>query len=241
MGMNEAFRDAAPRARWVRVLLWLLVTNNLVALVADAFERSVLSRIQAHGFTSAEAAQSAAEMSDRLQAVIGVVQITLLLVAYVLGGMWIVRVARNVRALGARGLEISPGWAVGWYAVPLGNLFKPFHAMQEIWCASVSAARWREIATPSWLRLWWGCWLASNILDQASFRFTLRAKELDELLTANAVGAVSEVADIALCLIFALVVARVTAAQKAQWLSGAIPAPREMPVVGDPLGAVPPT
>ena len=241
MGMNEAFRDAAPRARWVRVLLWLLVTNNLVALVADAFERSVLSRFQAHGFTSAEAAQSAAEMSDRLQAAIGVVQITLLLVAYVLGGMWIVRVARNVRALGARGLEISPGWAVGWYAVPLGNLFKPFHAMQEIWCASVSAARWREIATPSWLRLWWGCWLASNILDQASFRFTLRAKELDELLTANAVGAVSEVADIALCLIFALVVARVTAAQKAQWLSGAIPAPREMPVVGDPLGAVPPT
>lgn len=240
MGMEGAFRDAMPRARWVRRLLWLMIAGNLVALAADGFERSVLARLQARDFASAEAFQVAATWSDRLQAVTGAAQVVLLMAAYILGGMWIVQVARNVRALGARDLEISPGWAVGWYAVPVGNLFKPFHAMQEIWCASVSAARWREMATPGWLRLWWGCWLVSNVLGQAALRLTLRAKGVDELLLANSVSMVQKGADIVLCAAFALVVARVTAAQNAQWLAGAIPQPRESPTAGDPLVAVPP-
>ena len=93
-----------------------------------------------------------------------------LLTAYVIGAVWIYNAACNARALGARGLQISPGWAVGWYFVPLMSLFKPFQGMEEIWTASASAAGWRSQRTPALLRWWWGAWLLANVAGAAVFR-----------------------------------------------------------------------
>lgn len=238
--MEEFFRDATPRARWLRRLLWLLMGGHVVALAADVFERSVLTRVQSMDAGNKDALLAVAVQSDRWQLVVSVVVLSLLLAGYVISGMWIVRVARNVRALGARDLEISPGWSVGWYAIPFGNLFKPFQAMQDIWRASVSAAQWRQVATPGWLRIWWGCWLASNIIGQASLRLTLRSDGIDDLLTANAVSMIDGGVDIVLCAMFALVVARVTAAQNRQWQAGVFHVHDVPPSLGEPSAMAPP-
>lgn len=48
---------------------------------------------------------------------------------------WFSRSYRNLRALGAEGLEYSPGVAVGWWFVPIGNCWKPFGVAVEIWKA----------------------------------------------------------------------------------------------------------
>jgi hypothetical protein len=236
MAMETSFRDAMPRARWLRRLLWWMLACHAAALAADVFERSVLLRAQTMDAGSMDAVRAAATWSDRLQLATAIALVLAWLVGYVAGGLWIVRVARNVLALGATGLDISPGWAVGWYAIPVGNLFKPFHAMQDIWRASVDAMHWRQVATPEWLRLWWGCWLGSNILSQASLQLTIRAKHIDDLLLANAVSVADEVAGIALCLMFALVVARVTATQNRQWLAAPFPVPDAMSPNADPPG-----
>lgn len=223
--MIEPFRDAQPRMRWLRRMLYVMVLGDLIALASDAYERSVLRQIIDRTFVSVETIQAAAESSDRLQRVIGVSQLLLVVTTFVLGARWILRAARNARALGAQGIEASPGWAVGWYFVPFANLVKPFRAMDEIWRASASASRWRQLATPALLRFWWGCWLVVAVIGNASMRLALHAKELDELLLSNTVGIVYEIADIALCLAFAAVVARITAMQGRQWLAGGIPAP----------------
>lgn len=223
--MTGSFQDAQPLMRWLRRMLWVMVALDLLALALDAYERSVLRQLADRSFVSVEAVQDAAELSDRLQGVMGVSQLLVLVVAYVLGGCWIVRVARNARALGAQGMAVSPGWAVGWYFIPFANLIKPFRAMDEIWRASASPARWQQLASPTLLRVWWGCWLVVAFMGNASMRLTLRAKELDELLQANTVGIASEIADITLCLVFAAVIVRVTAMQGQQWLASGIPAP----------------
>jgi len=85
-----------------------------------------------------------------------------LIPAYVVGAFWTYNAACNVRALGARGLRISPGWAVGWFAVPFMSLFKPFQAFEEIYLASGSPVGWRQAKTPWLLRWWWGLWLAAG-------------------------------------------------------------------------------
>lgn len=87
-----------------------------------------------------------------------------LILTYVAAAFWIFNAACNARAFGAKGLEISPGWAVGWYFVPIMCLFKPFQGMEEIWEASVSPASWRSQRTPVLLRLWWGAWLLTNLI-----------------------------------------------------------------------------
>jgi len=62
----------------------------------------------------------------------------LLIATYVVFGMWIYRAAANIVAAMVPGFDYTPGWAVGWYFVPLANLFKPFGAMRQIWNASHS-------------------------------------------------------------------------------------------------------
>lgn len=219
-------RDPGWLARWLRGLLWLLLAGHLVSLGADAFERWVLQRALAPGDTTLQALQSLARTSDRLQSSVAIAVLLVLLATYVVAGIWIVRAGRHVRALGAEGLEISPGWGVGWYAIPFANLIKPFHAMRDIWCASNAPANWRSEPVPGLLRVWWGCWLVSNILSQASLRLALAAEDVPAMLGANAVSMVSQLAGVALCLAFLRVVAGINAAQVAQELAGAIPPPR---------------
>jgi hypothetical protein len=87
------------------------------------------------------------------------------------------RASKNARALGAKAMTITPGWAVGWYFIPFMNLFKPYQAMKEIYQASeptAGALDWKEATVPGFLGWWWGFWIVSNILSQAELRLSLR-------------------------------------------------------------------
>lgn len=82
----------------------------------------------------------------------------------------------NAHALGARGMEFSPGWAVGWYFIPIMNLFKPYHAVKEMHQALDPAAGsddWRLLgASPSVVGWWWAAWLVTNFLGNVAARVT---------------------------------------------------------------------
>ena len=74
--------------------------------------------------------------------------------------VWIHRANHNARARGATGLNMTPGWAVGWYFVPIAWFWKPYIAMKEIWQASANPKHWwRQDGSPL-LGWWWGLWLA---------------------------------------------------------------------------------
>lgn len=87
--------------------------------------------------------------------------------------VWTNRMNKNARALGARDMEYTPGWAVGWFFVPIANLFKPFSATNEIYRASEpgpDGVGWKEEPTPGILSFWWACWIIGNILERVSDR-----------------------------------------------------------------------
>jgi hypothetical protein len=78
---------------------------------------------------------------------------------------------RNLLGFGARLLEYSPGWAVGAFLTPVLNLIRPYSVVTEIWKASVpgtDGAEWIQEKTPVMIRLWWGFWLASNLVTWIS-------------------------------------------------------------------------
>jgi len=74
--------------------------------------------------------------------------------------VWIHRANYNARALGATGLKMTPGWAVGWYFVPIAWFWKPYQAMKEIWQASIDPKHWWRQGGSPLLSWWWGLWLA---------------------------------------------------------------------------------
>jgi hypothetical protein len=46
--------------------------------------------------------------------------------------IWVHRMQANTFALGVLGLRYTPAWAVGWYFVPIVNLWMPYRVMREI-------------------------------------------------------------------------------------------------------------
>lgn len=64
----------------------------------------------------------------RVQLIVGVLAVALFIA-------WMNRTYGKLPELGARDLQGSPGGAVGWWFVPLANLYVPFQYLREIWRA----------------------------------------------------------------------------------------------------------
>lgn len=100
---------------------------------------------------------------------VGWLLVAIFVVMVVMISMWLYRAAKNARSIRPR-METSPGWAVGWYFIPVANLWKPYQAMAEIWRISCAPDRWKSADTPLAMKAWWGAWLASNIMSNVSNR-----------------------------------------------------------------------
>jgi hypothetical protein len=70
-----------------------------------------------------------------LAAAVNSLLIGVTLVSYVVVGRRIYRTNVNAPTFND-GMSVTPGWAIGWFFVPVANLFKPYQAMKETWIAS---------------------------------------------------------------------------------------------------------
>ena len=101
-----------------------------------------------------------------------------MLFSVIVFGVWIVRSAKNgwlfaeVSRMRTRPgftvqqafLHDTPGWAVGWYFIPIANLWKPFAAMRDI----VTTSTLRQGPPAFLLPVWWTLWIVSLFTDRFS-------------------------------------------------------------------------
>ena len=161
------------------------------------------------------------EANDDRQTVVALADLGLYLVTAVCFGVWIVRAHRNVRALGARALTTTPGWAVGSFFIPILNLFRPYQAMRDLLQASHDPAKWRSAPGSPVLPLWWALWLITNLVHQIGFRLGRGENpSLSSLQEATTVMIAGELLEIALCFAAMGVVLLVARAQKASTAGG---------------------
>jgi Domain of unknown function (DUF4328) len=125
--------------------------------------------------------------------------------------IWLYRSYANLKLLGARGLSYSPGWAVGYYFVPIMSLFRPYQVMQEIWkgsdpaFATEGARGWRDAPSSAFVMPWWGFWLTANFAWQISIGNGSAPKpDIGNLKVGAWLGVIADVAAVAAgtCLIF---------------------------------------
>ena len=134
-----------------------------------------------------------------------------LLACFVLVGRWIYRVDSNAHAVGGE-MSITPGWAVGWYFVPLANLAMPYQAMREAWDSSHEAAAMEDERDSPLLPLWWGLWLVTNIVSNfAALCGGLESTPTSLALTANLIAALLNVP---LCLVLIQMARRLERVQR---------------------------
>jgi len=207
------FRSFSVSTTWVIRILWVLIAVDTLAVLSGYAEFRLLVEI---GSGSANYDISAAAQSnDNRQRVVAIVQVVLWLVGGVTTLAWIRLANKNARALGATDMEFTPNWAIGWYFIPVANLWKPYQAMAEIWRASGGSKNWKSEPAPGILAIWWFVWLASNILDRLAFRLTMKAELIPELQDASLVMIASDVLSVFLSLILLEVVKDISRRQMA--------------------------
>ncbi|HLR54835.1 MAG TPA: DUF4328 domain-containing protein [Pseudogracilibacillus sp.] len=81
--------------------------------------------------------------------------------------IWLYRAYAHLQEQHVTGLAHTPRWAIGWYFIPVMNLYKPFSVMRELTLASFHAVsnpdHWKLKKAPAYIIVWWLLFLGGNI------------------------------------------------------------------------------
>ena len=147
-----------------KIVLWLSMVQGLLAL----WILILIVGIQADMASFEGLYESfSTPIVELLGWTLDVLSSILFLVSAVFFCRWLYRAAANARALGAQGMEVKPGWAVGGFFIPILNLFLPYQAVKEIWLHGA----YQRDHSHSLVTKWWAAWLIGTITNRFSNRF----------------------------------------------------------------------
>lgn len=197
----------------LNLLLRISVVLSVLAIAVGFFENHSLVALDSK--LGLEEIDEKMLLSNLIVGLTGLVEFIVALITFIFGGRFLYFAHKNLREnLKAENLEFTPGWAIGWYCVPVMNAWKPFMVMRELWRASkTQKGWWTNPYTSKLLPWWWGFWVISLIIDRVSMKLSFKAKYVDELITSNLVTLSSDALEIPLTILFLLIVNKIYAMQ----------------------------
>jgi heme/copper-type cytochrome/quinol oxidase subunit 2 len=207
------------------VLLGLNVVLAAVAVVVRLSEVGLLQRIGRGELVTTEEASR----SDQRVAVVTITGIVVLVVTGVVWLVWQHRSQANLHAARLRELQYTPGWAVGWWLIPLASLVKPFQTVRELWKASGGDEHWWQTTTWPLIGWWWAAWISGFVLDRVASVVVDSASTLDTLIFGSRLFLGSEVVTIVAGILALAIVRSVNGRQemlRARPVEGEVPPPR---------------
>ncbi|MGZ8997894.1 MAG: DUF4328 domain-containing protein [Allosphingosinicella sp.] len=208
--MTSEYRDPGPLAQAAILWTWIWLGAQLLYGAASVFAFATLATLPGDTPVSMTASPPELMTSDLGLAISGLVLILTFFASGFLVLKWIHRVNSNAHVYSSE-MNVSPGWNVGFFFIPIANLWKPFQGVRETW--EVSFLQNREV--PGWMRWWWGCWLATNFIGNASFRIALEAETAEGASMAALLDIVSAIVSVPLALLLIRLIRTLTSAQEA--------------------------
>lgn len=198
--------ERRERAATYAIMLWL--ATSLCVAVSGAMLVASL------GGTGAIWSEAALEGVDRFTAIAAGIYFAAYILCAVCVARWLYRASANAHAVSDQ-MKISPGWGIGFFFVPVVNLWKPFQALRETWQASLSPEAPDNVPVPTTMRIWWGLWLLASVLGNISFRLSAGAKTVADVTTGGWLDIVSFVVDLPLAVSLIVVIRQLSANQRA--------------------------
>ncbi len=96
--------------------------------------------------------------------------VTFYLAANIVFFMWTYRAFARTPAVIGQTPEVSPGWAVGWYFVPIALYFKPYQALRDLWSMWLAVNPDDGSDVPSLFGWWWATSAFSILGGTVSWR-----------------------------------------------------------------------
>jgi hypothetical protein len=159
------------RATFAVAMLGASVMMDLVSIGAQFLEYLNLDSVSTNP-------EEDLNIFEILVGLAGLGQLLVRIVTAIAFCMWFYRAYKNLKAWGIPGLKYSAGWAVGYFFIPILNLFRPYQIAQEIWKASdpqvplEAGPQWRDNSGSSVIGAWWTFWIIANIVGQIAFRLS---------------------------------------------------------------------
>jgi Domain of unknown function (DUF4328) len=160
---HHSFRSPGDLGRWLRILLGASAGLSVVtAIVSYGWDRHTRFAITIGRDIRPNFPSLYPRPIGALAALLGLAtELTWL--------FWQHRVTRNVWARG-RPIKTSPGWAVGWWFIPIANLWMPAVAVYRVFRASVG----RGYRGGVWLiSAWWTAYILFTLLLPGVFVATM--------------------------------------------------------------------
>jgi len=122
--------------------------------------------------------------------------------------MWQRRIRKNADYIGITGLRFSTVGVVGWWFVPIMNIFRPYQVMKEMWQSNYHSVNeqpeWCNSMVSGLLGWWWGLLLVSGWIAYGAGNLSL-SRDPNLLIAggwmeivSSAIGVLSAVLAIAL-------------------------------------------
>lgn len=148
---------------------------------------------------------------------------------------WTYVAAMNAQASTTVELSNSPGWCVGWYFVPIANLWKPFTALKEIW--EISDVHRGSAAI---VGVWWFLRIATSVAERLHNGLASGTEfgGPNDVLFVNYLAIVVNVMTLGVFVLNGTIVHRLTNMQEEKYRLGMDHGgARECPSCGEPLEA----
>lgn len=196
MQKQYSMKDASSLTKWAKVFLYIGIAVGFLSLIATIIIENQDLRDMEIGYYIINAVQSIGYY----------ISIYIIL-------KWIHRMNNNLRAMGATDMKFTPGWAIGYFFIPVAQLWKPYQAMKEIWKASKNPAYWKTVKVPAVLPLWWTLWLILFPISFIANKLIESADTVSAGITAYNMLIISKVVEIAFCASFLYIISNISKMQ----------------------------
>lgn len=200
------------------VVLAIAAAASLVSLVIDLMYYDLLGRV---GRGEVGFDPNNPPRLETLRRVFSLLYFAFLIAELIVFLMWLYAAHVNLTRLGARGLRFSSGWAVGYFFIPILNLFRPVQAMQEIWKASapdsLDGHAWQHQPGAARIGFWWACWLISTFVGNIAAPMELSARDVETFRGGVVLSMVSTVFSILAGLLSIAVIRGITIRQRRKY------------------------
>ncbi|MER6250507.1 DUF4328 domain-containing protein [Streptomyces sp. NPDC001584] len=211
----------SPQGLATAVTVLLCVTGgvNLLSAGVNVFTMSLMNDLDAD---PARDPSATTDLSDILTGLTGLLQLLMYLATAAVFVVWFHRVRVNGGIFRDSAFTQAPGWAIGWWFVPVAHLFQPFVIARQIWRASTQlgpdGTPVRVSTAP--LTAWWAVWVAASIVGRFSSTVYTGAETPGEMAAAAGLGIGSDLLMVAAAVLAVIFVRRLTALQNTMAAQG---------------------
>jgi Domain of unknown function (DUF4328) len=143
--------------------------------------------------------------SEEMVGFITLLQLVLAITTAITFFRWVYLTNKNLRALSGEEMEFTPGWSVGWYFIPIFNLFKPYLGMKEIWKVSHKNPH-ENYSLVNW---WWTLMITSKVIARLLLKYAPYGDEATEYTISSTTFVVTDILEVALNIVLLSLITKI--------------------------------